>query len=273
MKTDYLELTPVQYSPSATKILRFKFSAGKSCFRPHWHDRMELLRVRSGNLRIEIGGETQTATKGGLIIIPPKVLHSAFAVGEDVDYDVLMFDVRSFYNDTDICKNILPAIFDGRADFRKIIYNPDAINCMDSICYKKDETFGTIADIYKLLGILIGEGLVEIRTQPKNAVINKMIEYLEDHFAEEVTVSDLCDYFGYSAPHLCRKFKDATGASPMKYLMIYRLESACKKIIAEDKSISNIAMEYGFSDSNYFARCFKKHFGVPPVEYRKKHSK
>ena len=91
MKKDYLELTPVQYSPSATKILRFKFPAGKSCFRPHWHDRMELLRVRSGNLRMEIGGETQTATKGGLIIIPPKVLHSAVAFGEDVDYDVLMF--------------------------------------------------------------------------------------------------------------------------------------------------------------------------------------
>ena len=113
MKKDFLELTPVQYSPSATKILRFKFPAGKKCFRPHWHDRKELLRVRSGNLRIEIGGETQTATEGGLIIIPPKVLHSATAVGGEVDYDVLMFDIRSFYNDTDICKNILPSVITG----------------------------------------------------------------------------------------------------------------------------------------------------------------
>lgn len=273
MKKDFLELTPVQYSPSATKILRFKFPAGKRCFRLHWHDRMELLRIRSGKLRIEISGETQTATKGGLIIIPPQALHSAIAFGEDVDYDVLMFDIRSFYNDTDICKSILPAVFDGRADFRKVVYAPDAVRCMDTICYNSDETFGTIADIYRLLGILFREALMQIRTQPKNAVIREMIKYLEEHSTEEVTVCELSRLFGYSSPHLCRKFKDATGASPMKYLMMYRLESACKKIVAEDRSISDIALEYGFSDSNYFARCFKKHFGMPPLKYRKTHCK
>lgn len=271
MKKDFLELTPVQYSPSATKILRLKFPAGKSCFRLHWHDRMELLHIRSGKLRIEIGGETETATKGGLIIIPPKALHSAIAVDEDADYDVLMFDIRSFYNDTDICKNILPSVFDERADFRKVIYDTDAVNCMNSICYNSDETFGTIADLYKLFGILIEKALVQIRTQPKNAIIRKMIEYLEEHSTEEVTVSELSSLFGYSVPHFCRKFKDATGTSPMKYLMMYRLESACKKIVTEDRSISDIALEYGFSDSNYFARCFKKHFGIPPVKYRKTH--
>ena len=73
-----------------------------------------------------------------------------------------LFSVRSFYNDTDICKNILPAVFDGRADFLKVVYAPDAVSYMDAICYNSDETFGAIADIYKLLGILFREALIQI---------------------------------------------------------------------------------------------------------------
>ena len=79
----------------------------------------------------------------------------------------------------------------------------------------------------------------------------------------------LCKEFGYPAAHLVyRKFKKATGLTPMMYLKIYRLELARRKIKNQEISIGNIAAECGFSDANYFIKCFKAHFGVAPSHYK-----
>ena len=96
-----------------------------------------------------------------------------------------------------------------------------------------------------------------------------MICYIEENAAQEISIDMLCRKFGYTAAHLCRKFKNATGLSPMTYLKIYRLELAQKKLENRTTGISDIATECGFSDANYFTRCFKKHFGVPPIQYIK----
>lgn len=54
----------------------------------------------------------------------------------------------------------------------------------------------------------------------------------------------------------------------MMYLKLYRLEVARKRIKSQETSIGNIAAECGFSDANYFTRCFKAHFGIAPSRYR-----
>ncbi|MBQ8233294.1 MAG: helix-turn-helix transcriptional regulator [Lachnospiraceae bacterium] len=60
------------------------------------------------------------------------------------------------------------------------------------------------------------------------------------------------------------KFKETTGLTPMNYLKIYRVEEAYKLIKEGKRDIGNIAALCGFPDANYFTRCFKAHFGVPP---------
>ncbi len=86
----------------------------------------------------------------------------------------------------------------------------------------------------------------------------------------ELTISAMSDKFGYSSEHFCRKFKEATGITPMTYLKIYRLEQALKKIKHSECSIGEIAAQCGFNDANYFTRCFKAHYGAPPRLYRAK---
>ena len=155
MKNTFLELTPVQYGPPAIKILHFNIRSHSTCFRLHWHDRMEILHIKSGKIYIEHGTDFIVVSAGNLVIIPPKSLHKGYTLNDNVGYDVLMFDVRSFYNETELCKKLLPAIFDGKAIFNTVTSHSKTILCMDSICKDDDQgTLETISKIYQMLDLL-----------------------------------------------------------------------------------------------------------------------
>lgn len=270
MNHSLLEIERVCYNAAAMKALTFKIAPNTRCIRLHWHDRMEFLRVTRGSMRVVCGNDTLDAVAGQLVIIPPRVLHEGYTVDESVEYDCLMFDVRYFYNDTEICKRLLPPIFDGRAVFRALASDGETVRCFDTVFADGQKgSLETTARIYELLGLIYRNSLLELGAQAKNLTVKRIIDYIEENAKEDITVDLLAEKFAYSKAYLCRKFKDVTGLSPMLYLKIYRLEAACKKIVNRETNISNIAKELGFSDANYFTRCFKAHFGVSPTRYGK----
>ena len=270
MKQNLLEQSPIEYSAAAIKVLHFYIKPNSSCFRLHWHDRIELLRIKSGTMYLEYNTRHLTLSAGELAIIPPKVLHKGYTAKEAVEYDVLMFDIRSFYNETEICKSTLPAIYDGRAVFNSITSDKDILFCTDNICKSdRNDAWETAANIYRLLGLLFQKELAELHAKPQNHSVRKIVDFLEENAGQEISTATLCETFSYTPAHLCRKFKKATGLSPMTYLKIFRLEKARKIIKNSDLSISQVAAECGFSDANYFTRCFRAHFGAPPSRYRK----
>lgn len=274
MDKKLFESTPVIYNTSSLKTLSFDHKNFSDIIRMHWHDRMEFLRIKSGNGIFCVGTESYSATKGDVVIIPPKTLHNGFSPQKNIKYDVVMFDVRSFYNETDICKKLLPAIFEGNAVLKPVTSHPDTVKYIDFLCSNpSSEGLELISCVYQLLNSLLKNELIELRATPRNTVVRKITEYMENHFTEDLTVRELCSVFGYTESHFCRKFKKSTGLSPISYLTIIRLEYAGKLIKSGNESINHIASESGFSDSNYFTRCFKKHFGMSPTEYRKKRLK
>lgn len=270
MKNSLIELTPVSYSSNAIKVLDFHAGPNSKCFRLHWHDRIEILRVKRGKMTVEHGTSSAELCSGELIVFSPKTLHRGYTTLSDVDYDVLMFDIRAFYNDTEICKSLLPAIFDNRAIFKSVINDPETVETYNYICENgSTPSLEITSSIYKFIHLLYKNSLIELRDPPKKDPIKRIITYLEENFAQDINNETLCRKFCYTPSHLCRKFKGATGLTPMNYLKIYRLELARKMLQSGDRSVSEIAQECGFSDANYFTRCFKSHFEAAPTKYKK----
>ena len=263
------ELTPVSYSAAAINVRHFVTKAGKYCFRTHWHDRMELIRILRGEMHVTCGGNKMELTPGDMAIFSPKVPHTGVAK-QEVEYDVLMFDVRSFYNDSEVSKTYLPAIFDGRAKFFAKTQDEETIKCFDMICSQKEkDSLEIMAHVYRFIHLLYENNLLEFTKETRRSdMMMEMIDYIEEHFNQEISTATLCEHFGYSAEHFCRKFMEETGLTPMNYLKIYRMEEARKLLQLGERSIARIAEECGFSDSNYFTRCFKKHFGYPPSKLK-----
>jgi len=258
---------------ASVRIMHYRTSAHKTCFPLHWHDRMELMYIRKGRMHITHGTEAVEANSGDLIVMAPKVFHAGYTQEEVTEYDVLMFDLRLFYNETEPCISLLPAIFEGRTVFRPVTAHPETIGCMHHICYDSDpQSLDMTANIYRLLSLLYQNTLLEFRTQQVNADIRRIMDYMEENATQTIDIPFLCEKFGYTPAYLCRKFKKVTGLPPMSYLRIYRLELAQEKLKNSTAAINDVAAECGFMDANYFARCFKQHYSLSPLAYRKEYS-
>lgn len=265
----YQEPTPVQYS--AAGIKKHHYFRYKNGVRLHWHDRMELIRLHSGQMQVGYGENTAMLHPGEIYIVPPRTPHAVKLTSGTVEYDVLMFDVRWFYNETQVCKNSLRSIYDGHAHFHMTTGDGDTVACFDSLfAVCEESSLEAVALVYRLLQLLLDRALSELSRTPKgDPGILDTLEYMEKNFTQELSTELLAQRCGYSAAHFCRKFKETTWLTPMNYLRIFRLEEAARYLRQGKGSVSDVALSCGFPDSNYFTRCFKKHFGVPPSKYKK----
>lgn len=260
------ELAPVHYNAAAITDRHYSMKKNYLCFRMHWHERMEIIRVCEGEMYVTSGNQTMKLCAGELTVFPPRMPHKGYTEESNVKYDVLMFDIRSFYNDTPVCQQYLSALYDGRINFNRIITDEETICCFDQIISNsKQESLGIIVEIYKLLHLFFERNISDLSEKvSENDKILEMIRYIEAHFSENLTVDMCATQFGYSKEHFCRKFKNATGLTPMNYLKIYRMEEAYKMLKQKENRIQLIAESCGFDDANYFTRCFKAHFGIAP---------
>ncbi len=103
--------------------------------------------------------------------------------------------------------------------------------------------------------------------------LQRVIEYLETHFVDEITVEKLAEIAGISVPHFNRRFRQLLRLSPMEYVSSLRMQEAQRRLITTRQSIGEIAMATGFFDQSHFTKRFRKNTGMTPLAYRKRFRK
>ncbi|MDF2683306.1 MAG: response regulator [Brevibacillus sp.] len=102
--------------------------------------------------------------------------------------------------------------------------------------------------------------------------IGKVIEYIDQNLNDELSLEYLAGLVHLNAQYLCRLFKQVTGCTIKQYVTTRRLEKAKYMFQSTNKTITEISMDCGFSDANYFARVFKKKEGMTPTQYQQQMS-
>ncbi|MGY2397576.1 GlxA family transcriptional regulator [Pseudomonas sp. SDO5271_S396] len=100
--------------------------------------------------------------------------------------------------------------------------------------------------------------------------ILKVQHWLEQHFAKSLVIDDVAQRFGFGARNFKRRFKDATGLTPIAYLQTLRLERAKQMLESSRMTLESITYAVGYEDSNSFRRLFQQRVGMLPAAYRKK---
>ena len=98
------------------------------------------------------------------------------------------------------------------------------------------------------------------------------ISYLETHIEEPIDLDKISKTAHMSKRSFIRAFRAAMGSSPIAYLIQLRINRAADMLRHGDQSITDIAFDVGFSESNYFTRQFRKLLGVSPRTYRRQHA-
>ncbi|MBQ9116476.1 MAG: helix-turn-helix transcriptional regulator [Clostridia bacterium] len=99
--------------------------------------------------------------------------------------------------------------------------------------------------------------------------VMKAKEFIEDNFRGACTLSVIAEHVHVSPNHLHTVFKKKMGVSPLGYVHELRIDAAKQRIMAENGSLLEIALELGFSSQSHFNKVFRQSVGITPAEYRK----
>jgi AraC-type DNA-binding domain-containing proteins len=101
-------------------------------------------------------------------------------------------------------------------------------------------------------------------------LVDSVITYINEHFAEPLTIESIGREFGISISHLSREYKRYTGFPLGHYLICTRIENAKLLLQRSDMSIEFIGEAVGFNDNAHFVQIFKKYEGMTPLKFRKR---
>ena len=270
----YKELTPVIYGENAIRYLTCDKKEQGMCFHTHWHDRMELLRVTKGILRLHVGEEQLLVHPGEVAVISPRMIHGGFSDEQGVFYHTIMFDVEKFCNDTIASDKYLLPVCRSEIRFQPVSSVPAVISAVDHllehILSGEDQSpLFAIGAVYGILGALHQNCILDdAQLHKADERFRAILEYIGSHYTESISVRDISSRFGYNEAYFCRRFKAVTGLNVMKYIQILRLELAQKLLRETREEIGIISWKCGFSDLSYFSNCFRKQFGITPTAFR-----
>ncbi|PVC66090.1 AraC family transcriptional regulator [Priestia megaterium] len=94
------------------------------------------------------------------------------------------------------------------------------------------------------------------------------MEYMQDHYAESITLDELTRLSNLSSSHFINSFKQTLGVTPHQYLLKIRIERAKEKLQSSSLPLSEIAYELGFTDQSHFSKHFKKITGMSPLKWK-----
>ena len=123
-------------------------------------------------------------------------------------------------------------------------------------------------DISQLLTLL---GLSKERRERQNAASDFMdisLKYIHRHLDEDISLNTLAAHVSLSPFYFTRKFKEETGYTPYRYILISRINLAKFYLKSSHESVKNIGFSCGFHSEHSFCTTFKKEVGVTPTEYR-----
>jgi AraC-like DNA-binding protein len=214
--------------------------------------------VREGKGEIIVGDVSHPIHAGQFFLIHPKRIHSGkpdFETGWKVDALVIKTEfVRTLFLDKK-----LPI-------FEAIIFEKKAYSTLFDDCFTflQNDFILNLENESKLLDLLFQLLItpsVSIDFQPlmdENEAVNRAITYIEKYYKTSFSLDDLIEKAFLSKFHLIRIFKKQTGLTPHAYQMQLKLNEA-RRLIFQDKSLTEIAYDLGFADQAHFTNTFKKY--------------
>jgi transcriptional regulator GlxA family with amidase domain len=151
--------------------------------------------------------------------------------------------------------------------------------CLDLSMYLIEQYCGHEVAVQCAKGFLLDLGrfsqapyrsILNFQKKHADEAILQSQNWIESNFEAGFNIDEIAEKNAISRRTFERRFKSATGDTPLLYLQRVRIEAAKKLLEANAKTFDEIAYEVGYSESNFFRKIFKKHTNLTPKEYRNK---
>ena len=280
--------------------IQYLFQCGRShrCGRSlvadaHIHEYFEILYGLCGECEIRLGEETYRFGKGDMVLIDPMEVHRITSETDgDNDYLVLKFVPEVLYSSEQPTfdlgymipymqmdsghQKVYPAHELAQSGIPEILKN----------IFREDEEkeFGyelavrtdicriflwTLRNWHKTSCDRLAQNELPSETL---RTLRMAYEFIEHNYAQEIDMADAARYCGMSYTSFSKFFSRFTQCGFAEYLTLIRLKKASILLATTDRSITDIAMETGFSSTSYFIQRFKAYNDVTPSRYRRRYT-
>ncbi|MDB5226870.1 MAG: cdhR 1 [Bacteroidota bacterium] len=107
----------------------------------------------------------------------------------------------------------------------------------------------------------------------EDELVKNAQSYIEKHYVDKLTIDRLAIQFSISRRNFERRFKKASGNSPVEYIQRVKIEAAKKSLESSRENINEVMYAVGYSDSKAFRTIFRKVTGLSPLEYKQKYNR
>lgn len=245
----------------------------------HWHSDFEIIRIEDGELNVIVGEKEYTAKKGDVLLINSGMIHGG--TPKNCVYYCVVFDTSILLSKNnsanDIKKVISASAFSLGSYFQcgsgKI--NVYANMLIEALLHENaGYRLVTVGALNLLMGEILSNGIVggEILSDKStnDVKMKTVLSWIEENYQEPITLGELSSLIGMNPGYFCEFFKKYTKRSPIDYLNMYRIDSACRMLCVKGCSVTEAAFSCGFNDLSYFVKTFKKYKGVTPKEYKRR---
>lgn len=244
----------------------------------HWHREFEIIRVISGTFTLFVNNNPYTLLAGDIAFVNCKSLHRGEP--ENCRYDCIVADLNLLNKkgNATISSYIEP-IINGEL-FVKVLLSFDgsalyaSVNSLFTILTEQKGSYelAVIGGLYGIFGMLFDCGHVsEYKTTKRGAgqtaAISKLVEWIDENYTEQITLSIMAHRVGMTPNYLCRIFKEYTGNTPIEYVNLVRIDGVCNDIARGQRNITTAAINNGYNDLSYFCKVFKKIKGISAKRY------
>lgn len=234
----------------------------------HFHKFTELFLVIDGSVTI-VTEKGKTTIDKGIVIVPPFLTHYSIRKGEVFNFSFLIKEGKSGVDFSKIFKSTTTLKLNENQNVLKYVsILKDSFLNKDSFVYEKAEL------LFKLLFWeikIINDAYSENLNENSLNYTSKIENFIFNNYKNNVTLKDL-------ATHLCLSTRQTSRITHQNYQKSFstllnerRLYVASQLLLNSKKSMVEIAESVNFNTENYFYSQFKKHYGLTPLQYRKKY--
>lgn len=235
----------------------------------HYHNSFEVYYLQKGTCWYFIDRKSYHLTAGDIALIPAGVIHktsyetatssrSVFNCAESFIPETVrqLMQRTPYFARSDATATLVNEIFSAI----QTEYNSPDKYSLDAVKVRVQQLFLLIAR----------ESHKPHQEKQESPIVEKAVGYIHKHYMDTVTLQDVAEQCFVSREHLSRVFKKETGFGFNEYLNIYRMQKANAMLTENPKSkVSQVAVQCGFNDSNYFSKQYKKIYGIAPTQAKR----
>ncbi|MDP4093559.1 MAG: AraC family transcriptional regulator [Bacillota bacterium] len=248
------------------------------------HDVFEIFFLLSGHVTYLIEGRSYRLSPGDILLINNNELHKPVLTSGEAYERIIVWIKPDFLNkhsikdcDLSYCFhhaliNVQNLIRLNVSDRKKI---QNAVFLLEDACESAEFGNHILRNSY-MMEIIVHINRYFLQSSKSeninhaefNDKISRLVDYINQNLAENLSLDQLSEKFYLSKYHLLHEFKKYTGYSIHQYILQKRLISA-KKLLKEGMSVNEVCEASGFNDYSNFIRTFKNNYGVSPKRYSK----